>query len=142
VMFYLTNTSNYSALSGAPDASDGSAAPAAPGVTTLVPSAAINIGLLGSQFSPLADSSSPYNGMFFFQRRADRRPIVMAQEALLLGGSMSGTVYAKWGNMVLGGLGTYNSRFVVGTMTVATVLDVTIAPSTLLAPAYDVFLVE
>ncbi len=142
VMFYVTNTANYSALSGAPDNADGGTTPPSPGVATLLPSAVINIGLLGSQFSPISDASSPFNGLFFFQRREDRRPIVMAQEALLAGGNLSGTVYAKWGNMVLAGLGTYNARFVVGTMTVATVLDLTIAPTTLLAPAHDVFLTQ
>ena len=142
VMFYITPTTSYTPLSGSPDSADGSSVPPNPGVSTLIPSAVINIGLLGSQFSPLSDSSSPFNGMFLFQRRYDRRPIILAQESLLLGGQMSGTVYAKWGNLVLGGLGTYNARFVTGTLTVATVLDVTISPSSLLAPAYDVFLVQ
>ncbi len=53
--------------------------------------------------------------MLLFQRRQDQRPIVFAQTSPL-GGTLSRTIYAKWGNVLVAGLGTYNARIVTGTL--------------------------
>jgi Flp pilus assembly protein TadG len=142
VMFYITNSSGYSATSGSPDSGDGETSPAGPYVTTLLPSVVVNLALTGSQFSPLSSSGSPFNGMMFYQRRQDRRPMIFVQESLLGGGTLQGTVYAKWGHVLLAGQGTYNARIASGTMRIVALLDMTIAPTTLFSSAYDVFLVE
>lgn len=142
VMFYLTNSAGYVATSGSPDASDGETEPSGPLVGSVIPSAIINIGLLGSSFTPLNSPGSPFDGMMIFQRRHDRRPIVIVQENLLGAGTLEGTMYAKWGHIILAGKGEYNARFVAGTMRIIALLDCQIKPTELLAPATDVFLVE
>ena len=142
VMFYITDDTSYSALGGSADSFDGESTPAPPNVHGLLPSAVINVGLLGSQFSPLHAPGSPYHGMMIYQRRHDRRPIVIVQENLLGAGHLRGTVYSKWGHVILAGKGNYDARFVVGTMRIVALLDVTIQPNQLLPPAQDVFLVE
>src|SRR5262249_6041312 len=106
------------------------------------PSAVINFGLTGSSFTPLASSGSPFNGMMIYQRRQDRRPIVMIQENLVGPGTIQGTVYAKWGHVLLAGMGTYDARFVAGTMRLVALATLNINPSTLFPPARDVYLVE
>jgi hypothetical protein len=141
VMFYITDSTNYSAVSGAPDASDGNAVPPSGSLGTLLPSVVI-ASLLGSTYSPLNAPNSPFNGLLVYQRRLDRRPIVIADEALVLGGTLTGTVYAKYAQVVFAANGTYDMRFVAGSMRFANILQCTIAPTQLLPPAKDVFLVE
>lgn len=143
VMFYITDNSSYNPAGGTfPDSADGETDPPHQDLGNLLPSALINIGLLGSSFKPLNDPASPYHDMLIFQRRHDRRPIVLVQEALLGNGQYSGTTYSKWGHVLLAGLGDYDARFVCGTMRMLAILDLDINPSTLLPPAEDVFLVE
>lgn len=147
VLFYITNSAGFDVATGAPDSGDDTSAPQAPGVLTLVPSVVINLALPGSRISPLNDPASPFDGMTIYQRRTDRRPIVVVPLDLLgavLGGSstISGTVYAKWGHVILAGSGTYDARVVAGTARVVCVTDVTLAPNDLLPPAEDVYLVE
>ncbi len=79
--------------------------------------------------------------MLFFQRRQDQRPVVFVQISPL-GGTLSGTIYAKWGNVLVAGVGTYNARIVAGTLSVVAVLDLTFQPTTLLPAAQDVFWVH
>jgi hypothetical protein len=142
VMFYITNSPAYSPQSGAPYTGDAASMAEPPEVPTLVPSVVVNVGLLGSSYSGLNDPASPFSGMLFYQRRLDRRPIVLVQENLLGPGTISGTVYAKWGHTILAGRGTYNARFVTGTMRVLGVLGCRIDPPSLLPPVQEVFLVE
>ena len=143
VMFYITDNAAYSAISGQPDASDGGSPPPAPGALGLVPSVVINAAVLGSRYAPLSDPGSPFDGMFLFQRRADRRPIVVVAEQLLLGGnSVSGTVYAKWGHFLFAGQGRYDLRVAAGSMRIVTVLGCEFAPARLFPPVREVFLVE
>ncbi len=142
VMFYITNSATYDASSGAPDVALGQSTPAAPGVTTLVPSVVLQSLLPGSVLSGLQDAGSPFNGMVIYQARHDRRPVIVAHSGLLGAASFSGTVYAKYGHVILAGNGTYNARFVAGTMRVITIADTMINPAQLLPPAQDVFLVE
>jgi hypothetical protein len=80
--------------------------------------------------------------MTLFQRRQDRRPVVFVQENLLSGGTLQGTIYAKWGHVIVAGIGTYDARFVAGTMRLIALLDLTINPSNPFPAAQDVFLVE
>jgi hypothetical protein len=142
VMFYITDTSTYSPASGLPDVLDGEAVAPLPGTGNTPPCAVINIGLLSSTYSGLNDPSSPFNGLLIYQRRLDRRPIILVQENLLGAGQLRGTVYSKWGHLILAGKGSYDARFVVGTMRLIALLDMQIQPSVLLPPAQDVYLVE
>jgi len=142
VMFYITNGGSYSVASGFPDSGDGETAPAPPGVGNILPSIVINVGLLGSRFSGLNDAGSPFDGMVIYQRRQDRRPIVILNDDLLGNGSSAGRVYAKWGHVIVAGKGTYDASFVAGTMRILAVLNMNVAPSDLLPPAEDVYLVE
>ncbi|MBI1346364.1 hypothetical protein GC163_08740 [bacterium] len=142
VMFYITNSTSYSAASGSPDASDGGTTPGNTTLGTVLPSVVMNVGLLGSKFTPLDSPGSPFHGMFLYQRRMDRRIIVISRDTLLTDGSFSGTIYAKWGHMVLAGMGTFDTRFVVGSMRFVNVFDCAVEPSSLLPPAEDVFLVQ
>jgi hypothetical protein len=142
VLFYITDSAAFDGLSGAPDAGDAATTPGAADATGLVPSVLIQAGLLGSGISGLNDSNSPFNGMVIYQRRHDRRPIVIAHQNLVGSGEFSGAVYAKWGHVVFVGNGTYDARFVCGTMRVLTLFNSTLAPSQLFPPARDVLLVE
>jgi Flp pilus assembly protein TadG len=140
VMFYITNSTGYSPASGAPDSGDGNATPPS-GSGTLLPSVVI-ASLLGSTYTGLNDSNSPFNGLLFYQRRVDRRPIVLADETLILGGTLSGTLYAKYGQTIFAASGTYNLKFATGSMLCLSVLQCTLSPSQLMPPAMDVYLVQ
>lgn len=146
VMFYITDNSGYSPSSGFPDASDAETRPDAGGLLTsvvdLVPSAVVNIGLLGSSIKPIQDSASPFDGFSFYQRRHDRRPMVFVQEDLIGNGTLEGNIYSKWGHVILAGKGTFDARFAVGTMRLLALLDIYIQPSVTLPRAKDVYLAE
>lgn len=142
VMFYITNSSTYSASSGLPDNGDSNETPPGPTVGTILPSVVINAGLLGSKYTPLNSPGSPFHNMLIYQRRNDRRILVIARDTLLSNGEFGGTIYAKWGHLVTAGMGSFESRFVVGSMRFVNVLDCQIKPTTPLPPAYDVFLVQ
>jgi hypothetical protein len=142
VMFYITNSASFSPNQGLPDAQDGAAEPPAPSQSTLTPSVLITSILPGSSFTPINNAASPFSGMTLFQRRFDRRPIVVVQQQLLGSNGFGGAVYAKWGHVMLVGEGTFNASFVAGTMRVVTLLDCQLSPTTPLPPAEDVFLVE
>lgn len=143
VMFYVTDSAAFSAASGSPDAGESSdTAPANP-VSSLTPSVMILSLLSGAQITGLDAPNSPFNGMLIYQRRMDRRPIIVEAQQLLGGGDISGTIYAKWAHTIfVGGAGSYDLRFVTGTMRLLTVADTTIAPANLFPPAEDVFLLE
>jgi Flp pilus assembly protein TadG len=142
VMFYLTNSAGYTPASGLPDVTDGETAPAGPGVLNLAPSAVIDVGLLNSRFSPLDDPGSPFHGLLIYQRRLDRRPILIVQQALLGSPEIAGNIYAKWAHVLLTANGTFRCAFACGSLRVASVLDTRIDPLSPLPPAFDVFLVE
>jgi Flp pilus assembly protein TadG len=142
VMFYITDTASYSPAQGTPDALDGSTQPPAPSVTTLVPSVVIDATLPGCRFSPISSSASPFAGIMIFQRRFDRRPIVLLQQPLIGSGTFAGTVYAKWGHVMFVGGGTITASFAAGTIRVVELLDMTISPPSLMPAVQEVFLVE
>jgi Flp pilus assembly protein TadG len=143
VLFYITDQANFDASTGLPDAGDDSnAAPSNP-VTSLAPSTMILSLLSGAHITGLNAPGSPFNGMLIYQRRLDRRPIIVEAQKLVGSGDISGTIYGKWAHTVfIGGAGSYNLRFVTGTMRVLTITDTTIAPTTLFPPAKDVLLLE
>jgi Flp pilus assembly protein TadG len=142
VLFYITNHATYNGVSSPPDASDGESVPAVPGTNQLMPSVVLQSSLLGSGITGLNDAMSPFDGMVIYQRRADRRPIVIAHQNLLGTAQFGGTVFAKWAHVIFAGNGVYDARFVCGTLRVVTVFDTTLEPSQLLPPAQDVLLVE
>ncbi len=58
-------------------------------------------------------------------------------------GNLAGTLYAKWGDVKIAGQGTYDAQFVVGTMEITGLGDVTINyDGDNLGKAYKLFLVE
>lgn len=142
VMFYITDSPNYSPSTGAPDATADTNLSPPLALTDATPSVVMNAGLLGSRLSPLSGTGSVYDGVLLFQNRADRRIIAIVREVLLAPGPFSGTVYAKWGHVIFAATGTLDAKFVVGSMRFANVLDVTLQSSQLLPPARDVFLVQ
>ncbi len=143
VMFYVTDSAAYNAASGAPDLADNHGAAPANLLGSVVPSVLLAPLLPGSTISGFNSAGSPFDGMLLYQRRVDRRPIVISGLRLLGGGALSGAIYAKWGHVIfLGGAGTYDLRFVCGTMRVLTVGETTLAPSKKFAAARDVYLVE
>jgi hypothetical protein len=142
VLFYITDSAGYDGVAGSPDSGDGESTPASPGTGSVQPSVFIQAGLLGTGISGLNSAGSPFDGMVIYQRREDRRPIVIAHESLVGSGGFSGVVYGKWANVEFACNGTYDARFVCGTMRVLTVFNSTLAPSTKFPPAKDVLLVE
>ena len=142
VMFYITDSAGYSAGNGFPDAADGETVPPNPSQRSMIPSVVINAGVLGTVFSPLEDSGSPFDGILLYQRRVDRRPILLVAEQLLSTTNLSGTVYAKWGHVALVANGTYDLAITAGSVRVVNALTCTLQPSVLFPPARDVYVVE
>jgi Flp pilus assembly protein TadG len=105
----------------------------------------INIGGSGVTLSGLNDPTSPYNGMLFFMDRSNTGAFTSA--ITIQGGSggatVSGTTYAPTGSLFVSGSGTWNSQFLVNSMSITGGGTVTIQYSGQnqgLAP--EVFLVE
>ncbi|MBI1914732.1 MAG: hypothetical protein HYS12_08350 [Planctomycetes bacterium] len=137
VMFYNTG-SDYTATTGAPDSSDGSATPNAPN-TTKFGAFQINGGTVS--FVPLTDSNSPFNGFLFYQRRWNTTTAAISGNSNSL--NLQGTLYAKWARFQVSGQGTYQAQFLVGSMTIDGGATVTInAAGKNIGKANLVFLVE
>lgn len=142
VMFYITDNASYSALNGWPDSGDGETVPPTSGLGAAIPSVVINMAVLGSSWSGLNDPGSPFDGMLLYQRRTSRLPLVIIAEQLIGNAAFSGTVYAKWGQVVFTGHGTYDLRMAAGTLRLVNTLTCTLDPSQRFPPARDVFLVK
>jgi hypothetical protein len=110
VMFYNTG-SDFNAATGQPDANDGNSF----GTDASAKFGAFKFTGATINFNPISDVTSPFNGMVFYQRRWNSLPINMAGGA---GISVSGTLYAKWGQASFSGNGSYSasSQFIVGSM--------------------------
>jgi hypothetical protein len=148
VMFYVTGNT-YVASSGAPDASDpidplGQVPPATSGTT--FSNVKINSNV---QLSPIdtktysygTSSISAFDGMLFYFRRDSTA--TMTIEGNSSGGNLSGTVYAKWGNLNLAGQGTYLAQFIVGTVDLTGNGAITVSyTGAKIGKAPQVFLVE
>ena len=103
VMFYLTGT-DYSALYGTPDNADGENTPSnASPMGSVTISTTVNLTGYNS-------SSSPFHGMLIHTRRFNTNPIIMSSPQG--NGTLTGTVYSKWGPLTLSGRGVYNLQFV------------------------------
>jgi hypothetical protein len=143
VLFYITDSAGYSAATGVPDANEDSEAAPANSLDSLLPSVVIATLLPTASMSGLNSPGSTLDGMLIYQRRLDRRPIVIEAQQLVGSGQISGTIYSKWGHVIfVAGAGSYDLRFVCGTMRVLTVFETVFAPTDLLPPARDVFLLE
>ena len=136
VMFYNTG-SDYTS-SGTPDSSDGGTL----GTDNSAHFGAISIGGGASvTLTPISDSSSPFFGILFYQRRWNTQGASVGGNTSTL--SLSGTIYDKWGAFSLAGQGTYNAEFVVGSLSISGGAAVTInASGKNLGRVNQVFLVE
>lgn len=90
----------------------------------------------------LSDSTSPHDGILFFQRRRNTNTAQIQGNAgtnVTLGGA----IYAKWARFSLSGGGRYDAQFVVGSMSVSGQATVTIlGTGDSFGLANQVFLVE
>ena len=73
----------------------------------------IGIGTGNITFTGLNDPNSPFDGMLFYQRRANRTEIQIGAN----GANMSGTLYAKWARLNLTHPGASNCQCVTNTLT-------------------------
>lgn len=129
VMVY--NTGNDYTTSGSPDSSDGNSSPSK-SVSSKFGGITINGGTV--TMTPISDTSSPFFGMLFYQRRWNTTSASIAGNSsnLQLGpanptaANPVGTIYAKWANFQLSGTGKFNSQFVVGSMSISGGAAVTI----------------
>ncbi len=108
VMIYNTG-SDYNVNTGLPDSDDGTNVPPASGNPTfggvsITGNAALNL-------TAYSNSSSPYDGLVFYQRRLNTQPLKLAGNGT--SDVLSGSVYAKWAPLDLSGNGTFNAQFVV-----------------------------
>lgn len=79
-----------------------------------MPSALLAPVLPGTSVSGINDSANSHDGMLIFQRRMDRRPIIIAAPKLI-SGDLSGTIYAKSGHVtLLSGQGVYDLNSCAG----------------------------
>ena len=127
VMFYITNSTSYSATSGESRLGRRELGSA----SRLLGRGLAQRGhrlFVEKHLLPINTSSSPFNGLLVYQRRLDRRPIVFADETLILGGTLSGSVYAKYAQIIFAANGTFDMSFVAGSMCFANILQCTIAP--------------
>ncbi len=132
VLFYNT-ASNYDPSTGTDNGN---------GTSTV---GGINISGSGVALSGLDDPTSPYNGMLFFTDRSNTG--TLTPSISIQGGSdgamVTGTTYAPTANLSISGSGTWNSQFLVNSMSITGQGTVTIqynGQNQGLAP--EVFLVE
>ena len=142
VLFYVTDSAGYTPASGMPDAADGETVPPELGGAPVVPSVVVNSLLFLSRFRGLNDPSSPYDGMLLFQRRTDRRPVVLVSNWYFSNPAFDGTVYAKWGHVCLLGQANRNVRVAAGTLRLLAYGASVMAPNELFPAAEDVALGE
>jgi Flp pilus assembly protein TadG len=69
-----------------------------------------------SAYSNSGNSSDPMNGLTVYQRRWNTTALGVQGNASNV--NVGGTWYAKWANFTLGGNGSYNAQFLVGSMTI------------------------
>lgn len=144
IMFYNTG-SDYDALDGSPDTLDGDAPPNPPndvnfGNVKINADMQFN-GIDTSTYAYSPAVSDEFDGMLFYQRRWNDASMQIEGDSDT--GSLSGTLYSKWGDVKLAGQGTYDAQFIVGSMDITGQGDVTINyDGDNLGKAAKVFLVE
>ncbi len=137
VLFYNTG-SNFDVTTGLPDSADGNAL----GTDSSATFGAVQIAAGSLSLSGLANSASPFDGLLFYQRRWNVRPVTIqgAQNADCL----AGTLYARWARLSLSGPGTHHAQFIAAALALSapTVGALTLQAGTNLARARQEFLVE
>jgi Flp pilus assembly protein TadG len=108
VMIYNTG-SDFNVNTGLPDSGDGTSAPPASGSATFGSVSITGNALLN--VTPYTNSSSPFDGLVFYQRRLNTKPLTLAGNGA--SDVLKGTVYAKYAPLNLSGNGTFNSQFIV-----------------------------
>ena len=115
VMFYNTGA-DYNPTTGAPDTSDpidpfNQSFPAADPAANFGP-----ISLAGSAqitISPLSTAGNPFNGVVYYQRRANTQAVGITGSTT---DATTGTIYAKWAALNLAGTMSSSAQFVVNTV--------------------------
>jgi len=135
VMFYNTGSDYQS--NGTPDSSDGTTLG-----TTNANFGAVSFAGNGTvNLAPITVTTSPFNGLLFYQRRWNTQTASAGGNGT--GVNLSGTIYDKWGNFNLAGQGQYNAEFIVGSLSISGGAAVTInAAGKNLGRVNQVYLVE
>jgi Flp pilus assembly protein TadG len=103
--------------------------------------ATIGVAGIGVKLSGLNDSTSPFNGILFYQDRNNTQSINIAGGTN--GATVNGTTYAPNASLQVSGQGTWNSQFIVSDLSVTGTGTVTLNYSGQnLGKANEVFLVE
>ncbi|WP_236696251.1 pilus assembly protein TadG-related protein [Rhodopirellula islandica] len=143
VMFYITDAAAFDSAGNFVDEASGDGDPPAHGTTDIVPSVVIAPLLPGGKLTGVNLPGSPLDEMLIFQHPTDRRPIVMECQQLIGNNDLAGTIYAKWGHVLLvGAAAEYDLKIAAGTARVVTLGTTRLAPKNLFSAAQDVFLVE
>lgn len=159
VMFYMTGSNYLDVSPGYRDAADNAQAaldgPLPPTNASTIPAstdpnanqvrfATMDCNATGATvtLTGLADSSSPFNGILFYQRRRNNTsPRIQGNAGMNV--NLGGTIYAKWGRFTVSGGGAYNAQFVVGSLSLSGTGTITInANGKSFGRANQVFLVE
>jgi len=143
VLFYITDDASFDVSTGLPDADDNPNDTPPNTLTSQLPSTLIATLLPGASLSGLEAPGSPFDNLLLYQRRSDRRPIILEGQNLLGASSLSGTIYSKWGHLlVLTGATTYDMSVAVGTLRWITISETVVASSNPFPAAQDVLLLE
>jgi Flp pilus assembly protein TadG len=153
VMFYNTG-SNYNPNTGTPDINDANSAPPITDGALLGP---IQMTALSTaRMSPIDTTNGAYvyggyrpgapiptqdfNGLLIYQRRNSTQPFSLKFDATLTEGF--GTFYAKWAQMSFSGISDFIGQFVVGSMKISLLAEVTVTIAGTTARSKQVYLVE
>lgn len=120
IMFYNTRE-GYDAVTGQPDAFDGTFVPdvAGAGQGQIRINAALGfsgIDTLTHNYGERTTQIAPFNGMLIYQRRSN--PATIQIQGFTSENSFSGAIYAKWAKLRLPAGGVINSQIVVGTISI------------------------
>jgi hypothetical protein len=139
VMFYVTNNTNYSALSGTPDAYD--ELDTAPGAAWRI-QPSVDIRISGdSRLRGLNHAGTPYHNMLIFQRRWDRRWVRLEYQGAT-NGRIRGTVYTPSAKVSVYTDRDLLCQFAVGSLRLYNYNGLDVYPPNPFPPVRDVFLVE
>ena len=138
VMIYNTG-SDYNVNTGLPDALDLNQSPPASGSATFGSLNLAGSGLLN--ITPINNTSSPFYGMAYYQRRLNTKPFIQSGYTVIP--PFKGTIYAKWSQVQLYGSSAYSAQFIVGSVHITGGTSISVDPTgTPLAKVSQVFLVE
>ena len=132
VMFYITNSATYDPTTGLPDGNDGDSSPATPTTLVIGSQRGHQCGVARQQFFAAGKFLQPVQRHDYLSaacRLQSRSP--SCKRACSAQSSFSGAIYAKWGQALFAGSGTYNVSIVAGTVRLVNVLGMTLAPTAL-----------